>query len=488
MKNSNTVILIYPRLVQGNQNPKAPPPLSLLSLSGSLKDRGKRVKLYDLRSYDDYEALLKSIPEPPICFGVSAMISNQIRDGAHFSEVAHKICPGVPIVWGGWFPTTLPDLAISHSAVDILVRGQGEVTFTQLVEVLSIDGTLSEIKGITYKKDGKVYNNPDREPIDLNSLPPVDYSIIDISHSMLIDGLVNYISSTGCPYRCKFCDVQLVFGRKWMPLSAERVVDDIERLVKDYKIKIVDFFDDNFFVSKQRVREIMHGFIERKLNIHWIANTRANQFLRLDEEDTRLIRRAGCRTLTFGAESGNQKTLDFLQKDMKVDEIEEVARRLHNHDITVRFNFMVGIPNETPADFQQTLRFILKLKDIHPKLEIVSYYYMPIPESKLKEEDIRMGFKPPSTFEGWSRFIVSDITQPWIFHVHESIMDDKREKFKCMSYYFWRGYLLDNTDQGSLPQRFKRKILKYLSRFRIQTGFYALPMEWKRFCRISKIQ
>lgn len=485
MIKSNTVILIYPRLEEGGQTKKAPPPLSLLSLSASLKERGKEVRLYDLRNYDNYETLLRSISEPPVCFGISAMISYQIRDGAIFSETARKIFPEVPIVWGGWFPSVLPNVVMTNPAVDIVVRGQGEVTFAEVVEALSTHGNLAEIKGITYKKSNGVFANPPREPVDLNSLPPVDYSIVDIAGSTLSDGYVNYVSSSGCPYRCKFCDVQIVFGRKWMPISAARIVNDIETLVKNYKIKMVDFFDDNFFVNRQRILEIMNGFISRNINIQWIANCRVNQFLQLNEEDIRLIRRAGCHTLTFGAESGNQKTLDFLQKDIKIEEIEEVAKRLHNHNITVRYNFLVGIPNETPDDFQQTLKFILKLKDIHPNLEVVFYFYMPVPESKLKEEDIKMGFKPPNTFEGWSRFGFGNITQPWIFRVDKSVMEDNREEFKCMSFYFWKGYLSHDTT-GSFPKRFIRKIIKVISRFRVQTGFYTFPVEWKRFYRINE--
>jgi radical SAM superfamily enzyme YgiQ (UPF0313 family) len=486
MKHGNTVILVYPRLVEGDHTEKTLPPLSLLSLSGSLKELGIEVKLYDLRNFENYEILLKSFTKPPICFGISAMISNQVRDGAFFSEFAHKIFPGVPIVWGGWFTTILPHIAISHSTVDILVRGQGEVTFKDLVETLLNGGDLSEIKGITYKRNGKVFINPPREPVDPNSLPPVDYSIVDISSSTLSDGLVNYTSSTGCPHRCKFCNVQLAFGRKWMPLSADRVLDDIERLVKYYKVNMVDFYDDNFFVNIQRLRVIINGFIKRKLNIRWIANCRVDQFLRLNEEDIRLIQSAGCHTLTFGAESGNQYTLDFLQKDTKADQIEEVAKRLRSHNIIVRYNFLVGAPRETPSDFQNTLKFILKLKKIHPDLEIVFYYYMPVPESKLKKEDIKMGFKQHETFEEWSNFILGDVTQPWLFHVDESIMEDRRDKFKYMSYYFWRGYLLHDTNSGPLLQHVKRKIIKFLSRLRIKTDFYAFPFEWELYKRHHK--
>jgi len=481
MKNGKTVILVYPRLIAGDRRDKAPPPLSLLSLSGILKEQGRAVRLVELRNLDDYEAWLRSLPEPPLCFGISAMVSYQIQDGALFSEAAHRVFPEVPVVWGGWFPTILPDIAIAHSSVDILVRGQGEVSFANLVEILAAGSDLSAVEGITYKRNGRVLANPDRKPVDPNTLPPVDYSLLDVSQSTLEDGLTNYVSSTGCPYRCKFCDVQLVFGKKWMALSAERVLMDMEHLVRHYRIHTVDFYDDNFFVRRDRLREVMKGLISKKLDIRWIANARVDQFLRLDPEDIALIRKAGCRVLTFGAESGNQKTLDFLQKGTRVEQIEEVARRLREQDIEVRFNFLVGIPRERPSDYQRTLKFILKLKKIHPGLSIVFYYYMPVPETQLTEEDIRMGFKQPDSFEGWSRCIVGDITQPWSFHVDESIMEDKREKFKAMSYYFWRGYLFHDPPGEGAVRRWRKKLIRALSRFRVRTGFYGLPLEWKRF-------
>jgi radical SAM superfamily enzyme YgiQ (UPF0313 family) len=227
----------------------------------------------------------------------------------------------------------------------------------------------------------------------------------------------------------------------------------------------------------------MEGIIRRKLDIRWIANGRVDQFMRLDPKDVGLIRRAGCRVLTFGAESGNQKTLDFLQKGIRVEETEEVARRLRDHDMEVRFNFLVGIPRESPADFQHTLKFILKLQAIHPGLSIVFYYYMPVPETQLTEEDIRMGFKQPDSFEGWSRCIVGDVTQPWSFRVDPSIMEDRRDIFKAMSYYFWRGHLYPEPARAPFLRRLKHRLIRTLSRIRVKTGFYAFPLEWWWFRR-----
>jgi radical SAM superfamily enzyme YgiQ (UPF0313 family) len=483
MNHSNSVVLVYPRLRPDERLDQVYIPLSLVCLSGSLKARGREVRLIDLQQHEDYDALLKGLPGAPICFGLSVMVSFQIQDGARFSEAAHRVFPGVPVVWGGWFPTALPDIAIGHAEIDYLVRGQGEVTFSELVDALAAGRKPENVKGVVYKENGRIVKNPAREPVSPDDLPPIDYAVLDRSRSALSGGHASYISSVGCPNRCKFCDVALVFGHRWLALKAERVVEDLEGLVRDYGIRTIDFYDDNFFVNTARLRDIMSGILRKGLKIRWMANARADQFSRLTGDDLRLIREAGCDTLTFGAESGNQKTLDFLQKGITVRQVEEAARRLREHDIIVRYNFMVGVPGETPSDFQKTLKFILKLKRIHPALGIVFYYYIPIPETRLAEEDVRMGFKPPGTFEGWTKNVMSDITQPWRFRMDESLMVDKRDRFKAMCYYFWKGYLFDGPGAGTPYGRLKSKISRLLSRFRVRTNFYALPLEWRRFYR-----
>ena len=147
------------------------------------------------------------------------MTGFQIFDGLKTAKAFKKKYPKIPIIWGGWHPSILPLETVKNKYVDIIVRGQGDVTFTQLVHTLQDQKDLENIKGLTFKRGKKIVSTPDREPTKLSLQPPLPYHLVDISRCTLNTeyGLktIPYISSYGCPHRCAFCVEQIVNKRSW---------------------------------------------------------------------------------------------------------------------------------------------------------------------------------------------------------------------------------------------------------------------------------
>ncbi|HUV45173.1 MAG TPA: cobalamin-dependent protein, partial [Dehalococcoidales bacterium] len=181
------------------------------------------------------------------CLGITAMTGYQITDGLEIARSVKERYPDLPVVWGGRHPTLEPDGTIKSPYVDILVRGQGERTFAELVHSLAEGKSLGNVAGISYERFGEILHNPGRPLEDVNDFPPMPYHLIDVERSIYSNAfsnrVLNYVSSYGCPFRCGFCSEQTVWERRWLALRTDRMVEDIEGLVKDYGVDTIALAD-----------------------------------------------------------------------------------------------------------------------------------------------------------------------------------------------------------------------------------------------------
>ena len=184
-----------------------------------------------------------------------------------FARKVRKEKPNVPIVWGGVHPTLLPEQTVKNEYVDVVVRGEGEAVVVDLADCIASGKPLDKVKGITFKVNKEIRNNPDAEIIDMDKIPielPFELLKLD-KYPSLTAGRVHIQTSRGCPHRCGFC-YNILFNRHaWRGKSAKRVLDEIEFLMQKFpQTKIIDPIDDNFFVDKKRVEDICNGLISRE--------------------------------------------------------------------------------------------------------------------------------------------------------------------------------------------------------------------------------
>ncbi len=488
MAETKKVVLFFPNPVRnyGKAPAASTPgfPMSILALSGPIKEAGyEPVLIYEgIAGNGDLEGYVLDACRGAICLGVSSMTGNQLRGAIQYASLVRRHLPELPIVWGGYHPTIMPEQTLAEDYVDIVVRGQGEATFLEVVQRLEEGRWVEGVAGTLYlDQDGKVVANPPRPQVSLKELPPLPYELLDVEKIITRNSPVfrslQYISSTGCPFNCGFCAEPLVTERKWMGRSSEQVVEEVARLAKEYWLDHVTFIDPNFFVSLKRARQVLRGMIEAGVNIKWSAVARVDQVLKFDKELWTLVRESGCRSLGVGAESGSPRVLSLIDKRISVDEIFECSRRMKENGVGGIFSFMVGFPlDDEPRrqEMMRTLAAVKEVKSIFAEIKTPICYYAPYPGSALYPFALKAGFQAPQTLSGWSDFDFTDVVTPWVSDEEKDYIE------RCGTFYYPIAFpderVLRNLDRGLVRLPFR--MLRGLAAARVRRDYYRFPVEW----------
>jgi radical SAM superfamily enzyme YgiQ (UPF0313 family) len=396
-------------------------PLALLSIARTLDPQKYEIVIIDEAVEDYSEASFSNA----FCVGISAMIGYQIHSALKFAKRVRKANPDIPIVWGGWHPSILPEQTAADDHVDYVVRGQGEFTFMELLEALQNGRGYEKIPGLTFKEDGEIKSNPNRRLIDPNEFQPLPYDLIDMEkyiHSSEFGArTVTYLSSIGCPFTCGFCAEQVVYGKRWLPLSADRVISDFKFLKRQYSIDSIIINDSNFFTNEQRVAEICERMIAGRLDIKLgNANGRADQLTRYKEDTWQLMRDSGLKCILVGAETYDEGIMKAINKRATVGDTINLSKVARRFDIKIKYSFMVGLPVANRAkslteEFHEMIDFINSLYRINNESHFLLFLYTPFPGTPLFRKSIELGYKAPASLEEWGGFIegLNHASTPW---------------------------------------------------------------------------
>lgn len=277
-------------------------PLGVLSIASYLKDKGHIVKIID-RSFrkDDMEKHIKSFS--PDVVGVSVISALASRDAIEVSKIVKK--HKITVVWGGYIASVLPELCFKEGCVDFIVIGEGEITFSELLDAIEKGKSFYNVDGLAFVDRIGLHINKEREVADLSSFPCIDWSLLDIKKYVqpyiLCNKMLYIYSSKGCPAKCTFCLNSKLHRSSHRTRSPEHVVNDIEYLIKNYSIDGV-YFGDEFWHPKNEDRQKFFDLIsERKLDFVWGCQTRLGTY---NNDDLQQMYDAGCRWILFGIESG----------------------------------------------------------------------------------------------------------------------------------------------------------------------------------------
>jgi radical SAM superfamily enzyme YgiQ (UPF0313 family) len=410
-----TILLVYPgKKTDGRERII---PLSVMSLATPLERAGFKPILYDQRVDGDFRRLFESLRDDLLFVGISTLTGNTIIYGLGIARFVREGGLTAPLIWGGVHPTLIPDQTLENPYVDIVVRGEGEETVVALAKALRDRVNLNQVEGISYKEEGRIHHTADRLPPDFDILPPVDYTLLDPS-KYGVEEYLSYQSSRGCPFRCTFCDVRVFHGRRQKFKRAETVLNDLERMVDRFHPARIEFVDDNFLTDLKRAEGIIRGLIERQLKFEWLCTCRANFFPEMSDGFLDLMKKSGCSEIYVGIESGSQRMLDILHKDITTDQILNAAERLVRAGIKMSSNFVSGFPEESLEDFQQSMEMHRRLNQLcnDPKKLYIGgiLLYAPYPGTEEFEKAVKGGYHPPRNFESWGRFMLNDRQNtPW---------------------------------------------------------------------------
>jgi radical SAM superfamily enzyme YgiQ (UPF0313 family) len=472
----NKVTLVFPRL-RRESNVWAPLPLQ--AIAAPLLGEGFDVRLVDGRVIHPHVPEIIEAAGGSLYVGLSVMTGFQIKDAIVISKALKGVYPNLPVVWGGYHASMLPEQTLAEDYIDMVIRGQGQPAALELARRLADGRDLEGIPGLCYKKNGGLVIDECPHLVDIDEYPPTPYDILDIEKYMVPDlgrRAMKYFSSQGCPFGCGFCAETSMYSRGWVGFSARRVVDDLENLVRNYRVDAFDFADTNFFVNKKRVEAICKEIIERGLNIKWAADVRTKQFIDLTPEMRQLVRDAGCRRLLLGAESGSQAALEHIGKKTTVDDTLHVARICNDLGIIARFTTMFGFPGEPQVDIELTMRMIEGIKAINEDFEVHGFFFAPYPGAPMYQESIALGFRPPSRLEEWSDFDLTELHTPWVDPEYKEKID--------MIIGFYMPFASPGPELKEKMNAGGAKSLAYrtmnrLASWRVGNRNFDVPLEWK---------
>ncbi|HHG84108.1 MAG TPA: radical SAM protein, partial [Bacteroidetes bacterium] len=293
--------------------------------------------------------------------------------------------------------------------------------------------------------------------------PRYDYELIEVERYFEAKGTrqFDYFSSSGCFFRCAFCADPFVFNRKWAGLEPERIGEELAHWQAKYQFTDVNFQDETFFTYQKRVTAIANQFIDRKLDFTWAGTMRADQGDRLSKEDFALLKRSGLRRVLIGVESGSQEMMDWMKKDIKIEQVYRCAAQCKTHDIAVIFPFIVGFPGESQVNFEKSLEVAAELKAMKHDFVTPIFYFKPYPGSAITQEVERNGYQLPQTIEEWAEFDYIGSSGPWMTEENYELV----ERFKFYNQLAFR-------KNGLLMRP-----LQAVARWRMRGWRFSFPLE-----------
>ncbi|WAI00849.1 B12-binding domain-containing radical SAM protein [Methanogenium organophilum] len=341
-----------------------------LAYATAVLDQNHDVKLVDAPAWDwNVDSVLSDINGfKPDLIVIDSSFPSMNNDIGVAESIKTKNPDSLVVLVGP--PTSqYPDKILESPGVDIIARWEYDFTLQEIADALEQNASLHTISGISYKAEGKVIHNPNREfskSEDLDKIPFVSkiyQKYLNIDDYFLGQSLypeIQIFTGRGCPNQCTFCAwPQTLMGRKYRTRNIESVLDEVEWIQNNLTIKEIFFEDDTFTISKNRVMKFCDGYHKRNLNIIWSCNARADT---LDLETMKAMKKANCRLLISGFESGSEEILKAIKKGITVDQIRIFSQNAKKAGLLVHGDFIIGLPGETKETIEMTKRLIREIK------------------------------------------------------------------------------------------------------------------------------
>ena len=379
---------------------------------------------YTDHSIDVIDAVLEGIDhsqladiiklKKPDLVGISTLtftLVNSIKT----AEMVKSILPDVKVVLGGIHVTLFQQESIANSCIDFAVIGEGEITFSRLLDNINNEKELRKIPGLLFKHNNEIINTgPPSVISDLDSLPFPARELTAFQNFKSYEHntyATTMITSRGCPYNCLFC-YRPHYDKKLRFRSPEDVLQEIEECI-ELGIREIHFYDDIFTIDRDRVLQLCDLILGTGLSFYWSIMTRVDQ---VDPQLLLLMKKAGCVRIRFGVESGNDEILKVLRKRITVEQARAAFRMTREAGISTVAYFVIGSPTETEEQIRETISLARDLKADFTNFSIITLYpgtdlYKLALEKKILKEDIwrkfaadpDMGFIPPFWEEKFRR-------------------------------------------------------------------------------------
>ncbi|MBI3818486.1 MAG: B12-binding domain-containing radical SAM protein [Planctomycetes bacterium] len=476
------VILFFPRTGWDTEGVNLSLPLPLMYVAVPLERAGYVPHIIDQRINPQWrEELRREIQGGDVlAFAVSTMTGRQLLGAREASKLVKQLDATIPVMWGGVHPTLLPEQTIQNDFVDAVCVGEGEEVFTDWVKAVDTDAPWDDIPGITFRRAGEVHLHKKLPPtLDLNQHIRPAYHLVDMKRYITtrLFGERDFIlmMSRGCPHQCTYCyETAFNINNQWRAVDPKLAVDEIEYVKKTYGITAVTFMDDLYYGKKKWADAMAEEIIHRKLNMTFRADIRVDYATGFGVEYMKKQSKAGFKYMFVGVESGSDRILKFIKKQITREKILESAQVFHEAGVSPHCSFMAGYPTETMDEVMQTLSLMLEVTAICPNATTSNLQiYAPYPGTELFTWCLEHGMKLPATIDEWSSSNFNRVNE------HVWIGDKDQNFLRKASYftYFLDGNTVANYFRDKPAQKAVARLYSRVVRARVRRHFYSFMPE-----------
>ena len=353
------------------------PPLGLAYIASVLEEEGHKVSIIDAPTLElsVKETVREILSRHPDVVGISA-VTPTVKGGYAIANMIKERDPSVKIVMGGPHVSFMYEEALANGA-DYVVIGEGEITTKELIAFLEREyGEPRNIKGLAYiDEEGQVKVTQPRPLVkDIDKLPPPARHLLPMDKYTLFDKpikIIHVMASRGCPYGCIYCTTSYFWGRRYRVRSAEKVVDEIEEAMDNYKTNIVVFSDDELTLIRKWVYELVDEIKRRGLDITFTCGSRVSS---INPEMLRKLKNVGCTTIYYGVESYKDEDIEKIGKRITIKQVVNAIKWTREAGIESAGSFILGFPWQTVDDMKNTVKFAKKLGVDYAQFTVATPY------------------------------------------------------------------------------------------------------------------
>ncbi len=481
-------------------------PLELVQIAGTALARGWEVELVDAMVEErPVERVLAACADAAV-YCSSCILGYQVFDGVQVSNSVREKYPHLPIWWGGWFPSAVPELFLNGAAADAVCIGQGEITFGHMLDALEARTPLDGIQGLALLRDDHVVFTPRQPIVGFDEMPfqRAPFELMDLQRyyaeqrrQCAIESspngrgirhrfpdppgrsaypAISYHSSFGCPEPCTFCNSPGLTERRYKMLSAETLLDHVEEIMRKDPFHGLRFQDANFGVSEKRTHAFAKGLLDRNLKVTWHATIEIKQITQYSVETLDLLRDSGLFIVTTGVEAATWEMQQIIGKRIKPGETLRAVERLDTRGIVAGCTYIIGYPGEDEASMRATLDEARTIKNNFKHASVDVFPYRPIPGAALWQDALDKGYQPPTTAREWGRMFEYKVDS-WRGAIPAGVTRD------------WSvfNFLAPWVDGNVKCNPLMKKLLVGSARWRMRTGCFTLPLEFKVYHRARQL-
>jgi radical SAM superfamily enzyme YgiQ (UPF0313 family) len=372
------------------------PPLDLANYAALLEKEGFDVKIIDANAERlTPNQVAKMVNGFNKIFITSSTLDRwqcphpNIKPFLEFVKVIREKNPNINIFVLGAHGTIRTKEILELTKVNAIIRSEPELTVVEICK----NKSLKQIKGVTFKKGKRIISTPDRGPLDLNTLPIPAYHLLPLRkyfYEFLGGKFMLFEGSRGCPFNCIYC-LKKMYGI-YRKKSPENLIREVECAIKEFGVKTAYFIDLEFTVNKKLVEDLCDYLIKNNFDFKWCCQAR---FDTIDKNLLLKMKRAGCKLIHYGVETGSERILKLINKKITLEKIEKGMKLTKDVGIETACFFIFGLPTESLEDMKKTMDFAEKINPNYASFHIA----IPYPETifyDMIKKDLRDDLFPTS--------------------------------------------------------------------------------------------